>query len=135
MRLFRAGKYGGKIGIVLNAGHSYPTDPNSQADKDAAERNYVFMLKWYTEPLMLGDYPQILKDRVGSRLPKFTDAEKEMIKETLDFIAINYYMCHNVSEGDNSDKGKGYNADVNITIKDMHDPSWTSKTDMVRVGL
>ena len=40
---------------------------------------------------MYGDYPQIMKDIVGHRLPKFTDAQKAKLKNSADFVGLNYY--------------------------------------------
>lgn len=38
-----------------------------------------------------GDYPQIMKDIVGHRLPKFTTDQKAKLKDSTDFVGLNYY--------------------------------------------
>lgn len=42
-------------------------------------------------PTTFGDYPQSMKDRIGHRLPKFTEAEKKKLKKSTDFVGMNYY--------------------------------------------
>lgn len=41
-----------------------------------------------------GDYPQIIKDLVKERLPKFSEDEKQLLKDSFDFIGISYYSSH-----------------------------------------
>ncbi|KAG2798958.1 hypothetical protein PC116_g25927 [Phytophthora cactorum] len=38
-----------------------------------------------------GDYPQVLKDRCGLRLPKFTIEETKLLKGSSDFFGLNHY--------------------------------------------
>lgn len=40
---------------------------------------------------MFGDYPSSMRSRVGSRLPKFSEAESTLLKGSLDFLGINHY--------------------------------------------
>ncbi|XP_026273946.1 cytosolic beta-glucosidase [Frankliniella occidentalis] len=90
----------GKIGSSLDIQYAEPAT-DSQEDKEAAERAMVFGLAWIADPLIFGDYPQLMKDMVlanslgagltTSRLPSFTEEQKAMIKGTLDFMGINHY--------------------------------------------
>lgn len=43
------------------------------------------------EPVFNGDYPQSTKELVGDRLPVFTEEEKTLVRESVDFIGVNYY--------------------------------------------
>lgn len=40
---------------------------------------------------MFGDYPSSMRNRVGSRLPRFTSSEAALLKGSLDFVGINHY--------------------------------------------
>lgn len=40
---------------------------------------------------MFGEYPSVMRTRVGSRLPKFSSAESTLLKGSLDFVGINHY--------------------------------------------
>jgi len=52
----------------------------------------MFLLKArFMHPLMYGDYPEIMKTNVGTRLPAFTKDQLELVKGSFDFVGINYY--------------------------------------------
>lgn len=64
----------------------------------------------HLDPTTYGDYPQSMKDSIGHRLPKFTEAEKAKLKNSADFVGINYYTSVFA---------------VNINKADSKSPSWT----------
>lgn len=119
-------KYHGKIGINLIGEMTWPFDPKEVADMEAAERSLIFQVDWFAEPLFRGDYPQLMKDIVGERLPRFTESERQLVKGSLDFFAINHYLSHLIKDGGKTRKVTYYD-DVNATQKKK--PEW-KKTDM-----
>ncbi len=80
----------GQIGITNNCDWREPLT-KSPFDVAAAERALQFFLGWFADPVYFGDYPQIMKDRLGNRLPQFTNAEKELLKGSTDFFGLNHY--------------------------------------------
>ncbi|MFS7994529.1 putative beta-glucosidase [Helianthus anomalus] len=52
----------------------------------------------FLNPLVNGDYPEIMKKNAGNRIPKFTKLESERIKGSLDFIGINHYATKYVKD-------------------------------------
>lgn len=58
-----------------------------RVDVAATEKFLAMTVKWFTDPLKYGDYPQLLKDVRGEVLPQFTDEEKELVKGSTDFLA------------------------------------------------
>ncbi|KAL7103590.1 hypothetical protein ACP275_08G189000 [Erythranthe tilingii] len=60
-------------------------------DKEAAKRALAFNVAWTLDPLVYGDYPQEMKNYHGSELPSFSSEEKELLKDSIDFIGINHY--------------------------------------------
>lgn len=51
-----------------------------------------FSVGWFASPIFVnGDYPEIMKELVGDRMPKFTDEEKQLIKGSSDFFGLNHY--------------------------------------------
>ena len=90
----------GKMGIVCDTAWNEPKT-DSAADLQASEQAHQFTYGWYMHPIIIGDYPQIMIDRIGnhsedqgfvkSRLPKFTPEEIVRIKGTSDYVAINHY--------------------------------------------
>jgi beta-glucosidase len=41
-----------------------------------------FAVGWFADPLYLGRYPQSMIDILGDRLPKFTEDELAMLKDS-----------------------------------------------------
>ena len=84
-------RFAGKVGITLNTDWQVPKKPNDPADLEAAERAEQFRLGWFANPIFgNGDYPAVMRSQIDSRskaenlsesrLPKFTDDEKQVIK-------------------------------------------------------
>ncbi|KAL0374689.1 UNVERIFIED_CONTAM: Oleuropein beta-glucosidase [Sesamum radiatum] len=84
---------GGKIGVTNMSGWFEPYS-NAQADIDAASRAVDFMLGWFVAPIVTGDYPPVMRERAGSRLPKFTPEQVKLIKGSYDFMGLNYYTTY-----------------------------------------
>lgn len=61
----------------------------------------LFQLGWFADPIYHGDYPIIMKNRIAyrsylegfqqSRLPKFTEEEKNYIRGTIDYFCLQTY--------------------------------------------
>lgn len=97
-------KQGGKIGTSFNGGEAVIHETEGKIDPDdllAGERSIQWEIGLNAHPLFIGDYPQVIKDRVGrfsteegltkSRLPEFSKEELEFVKGTVDFFGLNYY--------------------------------------------
>ncbi|KAM7500485.1 hypothetical protein LguiA_024899 [Lonicera macranthoides] len=80
----------GKIGITLLS-HWFLPYSNSRDDHDARKRAVDFMLGWFLHPLTYGEYPQSMRELIGSRLPSFTEEEFTALKGSFDFLGMNYY--------------------------------------------
>ncbi|GFY88712.1 beta glucosidase 40 [Actinidia rufa] len=83
-------KQHGLVGVSFDVIWFEPAT-NSTADIEAAQRAQDFQLGWFIEPLVFGEYPSLMITRVGSRLPRFTEAESALLKGSLDFVGINHY--------------------------------------------
>ncbi|KAF0683541.1 Aste57867_24398 [Aphanomyces stellatus] len=85
----------GEIGITLNCDFREPKptkDPVAyKQNQEAAERALLFELGWFADPVYFGDYPDVMKQRLGDRLPRFTDAESKLLKGSSDFFGFNHY--------------------------------------------
>lgn len=75
--------------------------------------NWPFLIR-ILDPLVYGDYPEIMKKQAGSRIPSFTKEQSELIRGSADFIGINHYKSLYVSDGSNREKAglRDYNADM-----------------------
>ncbi|GMY13145.1 beta-glucosidase 13-like [Fagus crenata] len=80
----------GEVGISIVTQWFEPYG-DTRHDKDATERAFDFLVGWFMEPLVFGDYPFIMKALIKDGLPEFTEAEKDLVKGSFDFIGVNYY--------------------------------------------
>jgi beta-galactosidase len=80
----------GKIMITLNCDWREPAT-NAPADIEAAERAVEFFLGWFADPVFKGDYPAVMRSRLGRRLPEFTEDERAMVHGSADMFALNHY--------------------------------------------
>jgi beta-glucosidase len=42
-------------------------------------------------PIVYGDYPPVMRNNVGVRLPSFTDKERKRVIGSFDFVGFNHY--------------------------------------------
>ncbi|XP_051815392.1 lactase/phlorizin hydrolase-like [Acanthochromis polyacanthus] len=93
---------GGLVSIALSADWIEPKDANVLREVRAADRALQFQLGWFAHPIFKnGDYPDAMKWQVAnksdlqdlseSRLPSFTEEEKNNISGTADMFCINHY--------------------------------------------
>ncbi|CAI5959423.1 unnamed protein product [Closterium sp. NIES-65] len=87
---------GMSIGLAVDGEWAEPLT-SSPADVQAAERRMQFQLAWVLDPLFSGDYPAVMKQRVGGRLPCFTREQQQQLKGSLDFVGVNHYTSKFVS--------------------------------------
>lgn len=46
------------------------------------------------DPIYFGTYPEVLRTRLGDRLPKFSESEVRSLRGSVDFLGINHYTTH-----------------------------------------
>jgi beta-glucosidase len=122
----------GRIAITNNCDWREPfTD--SDADRQAAQRAVEFFLGWFADPIFKGDYPAVMRERLGDRLPHFTDAESELLKGSADFFGLNHYTTMYAANAADSkaanpvSDNSGMAEDQGVTL--ASDPEW-EKTEM-----
>jgi beta-glucosidase len=96
VKAFRAGGYPGVIGISNNCDWREPLADTTE-DKQAAQTSLEFFYGWFTDPLVFGDYPASMKERLGGRLPTFSVEETALLKGSADFLGLNHYSTQFVS--------------------------------------
>ncbi|XP_029711459.2 myrosinase 1 isoform X1 [Aedes albopictus] len=127
----------GSIGISLGGMWLEP-ESDSLDDREASEWGLQFEMGWIAHPIFVGDYPQVMKDRVAlmsaeqgatqSRLPVFSEEEMYRIKGTADFLGLNAYTSSLVKKNglNNPAEHKVPSHDHDSGIMIGVDPSWTS---------
>jgi len=128
VKIYRDGNYGGTIGITNNCDWREPLTQKPE-DIAAAERSVEFFFAWFTDPVVFGDYPKVMRERLGSRLPEFTAAEKQLLKGSTDFIGLNHYSTLYASATQPLDAGDigangngGMSDDQGVFL--VPDPAW-----------
>ncbi|KAF9607299.1 hypothetical protein IFM89_033727 [Coptis chinensis] len=106
-------KHHGFIGLNLFSYWLIPLT-NTTEDITATQRANDFYVGWFINPLVFGDYPDVVKRNAGSRLPSFTRYESRQVKSSYDFIGLNHYNTLHVK--DNTDS---LNSDRRDVIADM----------------
>lgn len=87
---------GGVIGIANNCDFRMPLTQDPE-DIAAAQESLEFFYGWFTDPVVFGDYPAIMRERLGDRLPSFTPEQKALLKGSVDFLGLNHYTTHYAS--------------------------------------
>jgi beta-glucosidase len=126
----------GVISIVLN-GHFYqPYDATSVIDRAAAQRRMEFYFGWFGDPVYLGkDYPDSMREQLGSRLPEFTPDELELLRQSAPinaFYGMNHYtskyaraLPYPPAEDDwTGNVGESYTNDENEEMEPLSGVSW-----------
>ncbi|KAG5870109.1 hypothetical protein JTB14_021426 [Gonioctena quinquepunctata] len=114
----------GFIGITLNSNWFEPNS-NSTEDLEASETSLQFSYGWFAHPVVHGDWPKIMKNKIAarsekqgyrkSRLPNFTKEEVEYMKGTVDFLGLNTYsssMAKAIAEPDMTGIGSWVDPEV-----------------------
>ncbi|KAL6844779.1 hypothetical protein ACP4OV_025438 [Aristida adscensionis] len=83
----------GQIGITL-VSHWFVPNSDTAADRGAVQRSLDFMLGWFADPIVHGDYPGTMRGFLGVRLPRFTAEQVALVKGSYDFIGVNYYTTY-----------------------------------------
>ncbi|NWS83668.1 LPH hydrolase, partial [Toxostoma redivivum] len=126
-------KQGGLISITINSDWAEPRNPHSQEDIEAARRFMQFLLGWFAHPIFKnGDYNEVMKRRIRerslaqglseSRLPEFTESEKQRIKGTYDYFGLNHYTTVLTYNMNYPKTVKSYDSDRGVAT--VTDRSW-----------
>ncbi|PIM99092.1 Beta-glucosidase, lactase phlorizinhydrolase [Handroanthus impetiginosus] len=111
----------GKIGITLVTHWFEPFD-NKDENKRAAERALDFMLGWFLEPVLCGEYPESMMQYASQNIAKFSENESELLKSNkIDFLGLNYYTANYAKHDPNPHAEEGYYKDLKLEFLDEKD--------------
>ncbi|XP_034245357.1 myrosinase 1-like [Thrips palmi] len=95
-------------GVVGFSAHTIHATPASTLPEDvyAADAFNQFQSGSTLQPVVTGDYPQIVKDLGAEAVVPFTEDEQALIRNTADFMGLNVYYSmtatYNASQSDDS---------------------------------
>lgn len=88
-----------EIGIAPTISVSYPASDQPE-DVEAARRelfglpdleNWTWNVSWWSDPILLGGYPEEGLEKYGPYLPKITEEDRKLIAQPIDFYGQNIY--------------------------------------------
>ncbi|XP_057458049.1 beta-glucosidase 11-like [Lotus japonicus] len=96
---------------------------NTSEDINATQRAKDFYTGWFLNPFIFGQYPDSMKENVGSRLPVFTKRESSLVKGSMDFLGINIYFTYLVKNNPDSlhSEDKSFTADIAAELQYVHE--------------
>jgi beta-glucosidase len=90
VQAYRGGGGKHRIGLVVNIEPKYPAS-SAPADAAATARAHAYMNRQYLDPVLLGGYPDEMREVFGEAWPEFPPEELQALREPLDFVGVNYY--------------------------------------------
>nr|BAF94233.1 Lct [Rattus norvegicus] len=131
----------GVISLSLNTHWAEPKDPGLQRDVEAADRMLQFTMGWFAHPIFKnGDYPDVMKWTVGnrselqhlasSRLPTFTEEEKNYVRGTADVFCINTYTSVFVQHSTPRLNPPSYDDDMELKLIEMNSSTGVMHPDV-----
>jgi len=117
----------GQIALSNNCDWREPLSEHP-ADKAAAQRSLEFFLGWFADPVYFGDYPAVMREMLGKRLPEFSEEEKAQLKGSADFLGLNHYTTMLVADAGTGPveinvRGNGGMAEDQAVLL-SEDPTW-----------
>ncbi|KAI3749228.1 hypothetical protein L2E82_19835 [Cichorium intybus] len=119
----------GFVGINVLA-YWFEPYTNTTEDVKATKRANDFYVGWFLNPLVNGDYPEIVKKNAGNRIPSFTKLESERMKGSFDFFGINHYTNFFVKDNPGSleKDTRDVNEDMAASLISIYDGNETLPT-------
>ncbi|GMH27279.1 hypothetical protein Nepgr_029122 [Nepenthes gracilis] len=112
----------GIIGMALATTWVLPIN-GSSASRRAASRSLDFSIGWFMDPITSGDYPKSMRAIVGKRLPKFERKQSHLLKDSFDFIGLNYYTTYYAYNTPTTGNKLSYTTDSQSTLTRVGDLS------------
>lgn len=92
---------GSSVGIAMHDMGAWPATDDDE-DVAAAERAHSWQnFPLFADPLMHGQYPPALQERISPYLPKGYEEDLGKVQVAPDFLGLNYYTTNHVKASDN----------------------------------
>src|SRR5436190_11749394 len=89
------------IGLVVNL---VPIEPATDSPEDisAANRLDAYLNRQFLDPVLLGEIPGELPEMFGSAWHEWTIDELRQVRQSIDFVGVNYYLKLDVCDDSNA---------------------------------
>lgn len=97
-----------KIGIAPNSGAPVPVEETKENIEAARKQYFSFgegetawsgSVSMYSDPIILGKFPEEGIERFGKDMPEYTNEDMELISQPIDFLGQNIYSGYFVKAG------------------------------------
>jgi beta-glucosidase len=95
VEIYRAGNFGGEIGLVLNLNHFIPGSEREE-DLQATKRVYDETHSLFLDPIFLGKFPENFFRWLGPNQPHIKSGDLEKLTGAADYLGINHYNSDKV---------------------------------------
>jgi len=79
-----------KVGITLDYSPMHPATETDE-DRQAARRLDGIRNRMFFEPILLGEYPEDVREMLGPLMPEIKDEDLKQMSAPIDFVGVNYY--------------------------------------------
>ena len=79
-----------QVSLVVNIEPKYPAS-SAEQDIAATRRAEAYMNRQYLDPVFHGRYPAEMREIFGEAWPEWPQQDFELIRESIDFVGVNYY--------------------------------------------
>jgi len=86
-------------GVVINFDHTDPKDSTPEASQAAATWDAI-MNRWFIEAITKGTYPAEALAGLAPHMPEGWENDMAEISQKIDYLGVNYYTRHEVSQDD-----------------------------------
>jgi len=126
----RSAAPGCAVGTVIDY---WPAFPASDAPEDAEAARIADGIRnrWFFDPVLRGEYPADVMERLAAHAPPVRDGDMEAIAAPLDFLGLNNYSRMFVR----ADPGGGLPLTVRGPDGELTDTGWEIYPDALREGL
>ncbi|XP_075050898.1 beta-klotho [Mixophyes fleayi] len=142
-KIYRSHQHG-HVSLSLHADWAEPANPFLHSHAEAAERFLQFDIAWLAEPIFgSGDYPPLMRQYILTKnqrgvaksfLPHFTEEEKNLVRGTADFFALNHFTTRLVIHEVKNDSRFDSDQDIYF-LSDATLPTSTSGLAVVPHGI
>lgn len=137
----------GKVGIIQFYTWMELQNDDSQADIYGQRRGLEWYNGWLTHPIFSksGDYSKLMRNRIDfkslfqgfsrSRLPYFTDKEVQLIKDSADFLGINFWREFKIRAEEIWKGEVSFKHDADIAFLSESESIYNTRTEVKSYGL
>jgi beta-glucosidase/6-phospho-beta-glucosidase/beta-galactosidase len=106
----------GLISIALNSEWREPAS-DAPDDRLAAQRSLEWQLGWFADPVFFGDYPHLMRQKLGKRLPSFTPEQSALLRNSTDYFSLQHYASTSAAALADTEASRGTDFYADMAVR------------------